>query len=82
MPTPGIGTNDPRPAPSVAPTAFAAALPTGSPKARLIPKSNKPPTIGTLFNTGLKNFITLAPLARPIPAASKPSAPKRFMAAF
>ena len=80
VPAPGKR-NDPNVAPKVAPIAFAAALPTGSPRARLTPKSSNPPTRGTLFKTGFKNLASPAFLATPIPANSKLSAPNLLRAA-
>ena len=58
VPTPGIGINEPNAPPSVAPIAFAAALPTGSPIARDTTKSISPPTIGMRLKIGRKKPIT------------------------
>ena len=55
MPTPGIGISVPNAPPSVAPIAFAAALPNGSPIARDTTKSINPPTIGMRLKIGRKN---------------------------
>ena len=51
VPTKGTGTKVPRADPIVAPTALAAALPTGSPDHNAKRKSTNPPMIGILPNT-------------------------------
>ena len=63
VPTPGIGIRDPKAAPRVAPTDFAAALPRDSPIARETTKSIRPPTTGIRLKIGRKVLSTaLVPL--------------------
>ena len=82
VPGPGNSepTNPPNAPPNIAPAAFAAALPTGSPSARLTAKSIRPPMIGMRLKIGRRNLPSK--LLAPTSAASPAKPPAALPAAL